>query len=246
MVRGFLETSTTESCIKRLSFNLEKCYIGSTPSTILGLILFLLFINDLPDIVKCNAKLFADDAKIYSDIENDIDCINLQKDLDALSEWANIWLINFNKEKCVVLRTRKTVEFDYYIDNYKLSEVPVQMDLGVLVSNDLKPSKHISHISEKANQRLGMIRRCFSNHLSDVIYPLYKAIVRPIREHNSQLWNPWMVKNMAELDKVHRCCIKLCTPNITIEPSANRRKKADLCEAYKQIRSNNTTTLPWF
>ena len=50
-----------------------------------------------------------------------------------------------------------TVEFDYYKDNDKLSKVPVQMDLGVLVSSDLKRSKHISHISKKANQRLGMI-----------------------------------------------------------------------------------------
>ena len=50
-----------------------------------------------------------------------------------LSEWTNKWLINFNKETCVVLRIRKAGEFDYNIDNYKLSEVPVQMDLGVLV-----------------------------------------------------------------------------------------------------------------
>ena len=106
---------------------------------------------------------------------------------------------------------RKAVEFDYYIDNYKLSEVPVQMDRGVLVSNDLKPSKHISHISKKNNQWLGMIRRCFSNHSSDVIYPLCKAIVRPIIEHNNQLWNPWMEKDIAKLDKVQRRCIKLCT-----------------------------------
>ena len=66
-------------------------------------------------------------------------CINLQKDLDTLSEWANKWLINFNKEKFVVLKIMKAVELDYYRDNYKLSEVPVQMDLGVLMSNDLKP-----------------------------------------------------------------------------------------------------------
>ena len=62
-----------------------------------------------------------------------------------------------------------------------------------------------------------------------------------IIEHNSELWNPWMVKDIAELDKVQRRCIKLCTSNITFEPLANRRKKTDLHEAYKQICGNNTT-----
>ena len=78
------------------------------------------------------AKLFVYDAKIYSEIEKDTDCINLKKDLDALSEWANKWLINFNKEKFVVLRIRKAVEYDYYRDNYKLSEVPGSRSVSVI------------------------------------------------------------------------------------------------------------------
>ena len=183
LVRWFLKLRRQRVVLNGFHSTWESVISGVPQRAILGPIHFLLFINDLPDIVKCKSELFADDAKIYSEIENDIDCINLQKDLDTLSEWANKWLINFNKEKFVVLKIMKAVEFDYYRDNYKLSEVPVQMNQEVLMSNDLKSSKHISHISKK-NRRLGMIRRCFSNHSSDVICSLYKAIVRPIIEHN--------------------------------------------------------------
>ena len=120
---------------------------GVPQGTILGPILFLFFINDLPDAVKCKTKLFADDAKLFSPITTLNDCVNLQHDLDSLSRWSKKWLINFNKEKCVVLRVKKILDFDYYIDNHKLLEVTDQIDLGISVSNDLKPSLHISKIS---------------------------------------------------------------------------------------------------
>ena len=68
---------------------------------------------------------------------------------------------------------------DYLIEDHKLLEVAEQADLGIIISNDLKPSKHIAKVASKANQRLDMSRRCFSNHSSDVIKPLYQA-VRPI------------------------------------------------------------------
>ena len=82
----------------------------------------------------------------------------------------------------------------------------------IITSNDLKPSKHIAKVASKANQRFGMIRGCFSNHSSDVIKPLYQAIARPIIEYNacsaiieynSPVWNPWLLKDIQELDK--RC-----------------------------------------
>ena len=122
--------------------------------------------------------LFADDAKLYSTINGEQDFINLQANLDSLVNWSKDWLINF-KKKCVVLRLKRSIDFDYYIEDHKLLEVTEQADLGIIISNDLKPSKHIAKVASKSNQRLG-----FSNHSSDVIKPLYQAIVRPIIEYN--------------------------------------------------------------
>ncbi len=218
----------------------EKVLSGVPQGTIIGPILFLFFINDLPDVVDCKVMLFADDAKLYSTIKNEDDCLDLQSDLDCLVDWSNDWLLKFNKKKCVVLRIKKSIDFDYVIDNHILLEVSEQSDLGITISNDLKPSKHISNVAAKANQRLGMIRRCFTNHSSEVIGPLYRAIVRPIIEYNSTVWNPWLLKDKNKLDKVQQRCLKLCSSDITLEPLATRRDKADLCEVWKQLNGRST------
>ncbi len=201
----------------------------------MGPILFLFFINDLPNIVKSRVKLFADDAKLYSEVRTLDDCLKLQSDLDSLCAWSKNWMISFNKEKCVVLRIRQALQFTYYMDGHPLSVVTEQKDLGVLISNDLKPSKHVSSICNKANQKLGMIHRCFSNHSRAVISPLYKSIVRPIIENSSPAWNPWLQKDINKLDSVQKRCVKLCSNNIEFESLSDRRQKADLKETYKQV-----------
>ena len=95
--------------------------------------------------------LFADDAKLYSTINDEQDCLNVQADLDSLVNWSKDWLINFNKKKCVVLRLKRSIDFDYYIEDHKLLEVTEQADLGIIISNDLKPSKHIAKVASKGH-----------------------------------------------------------------------------------------------
>ena len=123
---------------------------------------------------------------------------------------------------------------DYLIEDHE------QADLGIIISNDLKPSKHIAKVASKANQRLDMSRRCFSNHSSDVIKPLYQAVY-PIIKYNSPVWNPWLLKDIQELDKLQKRCLKLCSTDIDLEPLSRRRDRADLCETWKQLngRSKN-------
>ena len=130
---------------------------GVPQGTILGPILFLFFINDLTSIIENQVKLFADDAKFYHNIKDVEDAISLQHDLEAISAWSKDWLISFNNEKCVVLRVRKALEWTYFLNGQPLTEVSEQKDLGIIISNDLKPIKHIASICKKANQRLGMI-----------------------------------------------------------------------------------------
>ena len=74
--------------------------------------------------------------KLYSTINEEQDCINLQADLDSLVNWSKDWLINFNKKKCDVLQLKRSIDFDYYIEDHKLLEVTEQADLGIIISND--------------------------------------------------------------------------------------------------------------
>ncbi len=175
---------------------------GVPQGTIIKPILFLLYVNDLPDQAHAMAKMFADDTKLYESLRPLRDCAALQADLESFEVWMRDWLITFNKDKCVILRIRKSLQFTYFIDGHPLQEVSEHKDLGITVSSDLKPSKHFVTICKKANQRLGMINRCFANHSRSVISLLYKSIVCPIIENCSPIWNPCFQRDIDMLDKV--------------------------------------------
>ena len=160
----------------------------------MGPILFVLYVNDLPDCVNSTAKLFAVDTKLYREIIDFDDCQEIQGDLNTLSAWSKIWLLRINETKCIVLQIRKCFEFIYYLNGIPLIEEDNQRDLGVIIYNDLHPDCHISHIVKKANQRIGLIRRCFTNLTSAKVSILYKSIVRPILEYGSTDWSPYLVK----------------------------------------------------
>ena len=79
------------------------------------------------------------------------------------SAWSKIWLINFNAIKCIVLRIREAIKYMYTLGGVKLESVDSQKDLGVTRSKTLKPAIHIDIITKKAYQKIGMIKRCFTN-----------------------------------------------------------------------------------
>ena len=103
--------------------------------------------NDLRDQVQSQSKLFADNAKFFRETQTVADCALLQQDLNHVSAWTRNWQIQFNLEKCVVMRTKQSLRFTYFIDGHPLTEVDQQRDLGLIVSNDLKPSKHVAEIT---------------------------------------------------------------------------------------------------
>jgi len=73
---------------------------GVPQGSVLGPLLFILYVNDIPDLIQSNLRMFADDTKIYSVIKNFDNSLRLQYDLDQLSQWSRIWLLHFNAAKC--------------------------------------------------------------------------------------------------------------------------------------------------
>ena len=99
---------------------------GVPQGSILGPVLFLLYVNDLPDAMSSTAKMFANDTKVYRRINRREDCQNLQDDLNLLSNWSRIWLLNFNETKCVVLRIKSALAYYYSMNGVYLQEVSEQ------------------------------------------------------------------------------------------------------------------------
>ena len=122
----------------------------------LGLLLFLIYINDIPGIVRSNCKLYADDSKLIKSIKYAED---LQNDLDLLVEWTNKWLMKLNKEKCKVMHIgHKNPQNNYNITEngevYTLLKTTVERDLGVLISSDMKWHDQAHAAAAKAQMAL--------------------------------------------------------------------------------------------
>ena len=188
-----------------------KVIRGVPQGSILCALLFLICVNDIPETVVNVAKMFADDTMVYAEIIDHDACRSLQNDLTRLSAWSREWLLNFNGAKCVVLRIHEAINYMYTLDGIPLATELLQKDLGVIISDTLKLSAHITSITKKANQHIGLIKRCFSGLNFDKVDRLFKGIIWPIPEYGSPVWNPWITKAIDSLEKMQKRCNSLAS-----------------------------------
>ena len=102
--------------------------------TVLGPLLFLCHINDLPECVKSQVRLFADDCLLYREIKSQQDHQTLQEDLKSLELWADKWGMKFNAKKCYIMSMRQKSNYFYQLDQYILEQVKKNPYLGLLTS----------------------------------------------------------------------------------------------------------------
>ena len=137
---------------------------GVPQGSILGRILFAVFINDLREVVSGGSSeaMYADDTKLYRNINSTTDSESLQQSLSNLNTWSNDNNIRFNAEKCKVLsvnRKKNPVNYNYNLGPSSLLRVGKKKDLGVIVTNNLVWNTHIDTITAKANKMLGLLKR---------------------------------------------------------------------------------------
>lgn len=186
---------------------------GVPQGSILGPLLFLIFVNDIPSYISSSSVLmYADDTKCFKSINSATDSACLQVDLESLSKWSIEWHLSFNIQKCNLLRisTSKSPSlFDYVIDRSTINQKINHKDLGVIFCHDLTWSTHISYIISKAYKTLGLVRRTFS-HCSSINAKklLYISLVRSILTFSSQVWRPYLKKDIIALEKVQRRATK--------------------------------------
>ena len=135
---------------------------GVPKGTVLGPLLFLLYINDITDNIQPNIRLFADDCIVYRTIRSQDDSCKLQNDIPSLLRWAETWQMRFNSEQCHILsisHQRNKSAPVYYLGTDVLSTVSSHTYLGITVSSDLKWHEHISNICLKATRTLNFVRR---------------------------------------------------------------------------------------
>ena len=166
----------------------------------LGPLLFLVYINDLPENIKSQIRIFADDTYIYRKILNPEDVNALQKDLNDLEKWEKSWSMEFHPDKCKVLRISnkiKPVIGAYKLHDKVLENVDQAKYLGVTIQKKLSWKPHIQNITKKANQTIGFLQRNLRFCNSSTKAMCFKVYVRPIVNYAAPVWNPVGQQNMG-------------------------------------------------
>ena len=135
---------------------------GIPQGSVLGPVLFLLYIKDLPDVVNNLVKLFANNTKLYAVVNNEQDQRSLQNDIDSLMEWSDTWIVKFNKQKCKHLHLGRDTNRSYQIAGENIWKTTEEKDLGITIDKQLKFQTHTGIQVRKANQILGIIIRSFT------------------------------------------------------------------------------------
>ena len=223
---------------------------GIPQGSVLGPLLFVIYINDLPDIVNSNIYLFADDTKVVRKVTTEEDAKTLQQDLGKLEAWSHKWLLKFNPDKCHVLTIGKFENIRhterYHLYGNELEHVFEEKDLGVHIDSELKFDDHISNKINKANALVGLIRRSFSHLDGKMFKKLFITFVRPHLEYAQAVWQPHLVKHKKIIENVQIRATKLVDglkelsyedrlKELDLPTLEFRRARGDMIEAFNHI-----------
>ena len=231
---------------------------GVPQGTVLGPLLFLIYINDLPSCVSSTVRLFADDCLLYRVISNQEDAASLQEDLDHLQEWERDWQMVFNPDKCEHIRItnkRKIVQTSYKIHGQVLKETNKAKYLGVTIDSKLTWNSHVDVVTKRANQTISFLQRNLSACPKDIKALSYKSLVRPQVEYAATVWDPPTKTSNSKVEAVQRRAARFChgdyrrtsrvTPmlqNLGWEDLKTRREQSKTIMMYRIV--NNLIDIP--
>jgi hypothetical protein len=189
---------------------------GIASQSVLGPVLFVVYINDLPTNIKSQILMFADDTKLFQIHHDDTRNDKMQEDLYELDSWTNKWKLRFHPEKCkqMIVSTRQREHSigtrsmrqiqEQEITTTKLTRVSQEKDLGIIFDQELNFRDHISSVTNKASQMMGIIRRTFMCLDPEIFKPLYVSLVRSRLEYGQTVWNPYKKGDIKRLEAVQR------------------------------------------
>ena len=193
---------------------------------------------------------FADDTKVGRVVANETDREELQREIDKLVEWTMKWQMEFNASKCKVVHFgKKNPGYTYTMGGFApagvvLEAVEEEKDVGVMVTNNLKPSIQCAKAAKKANQVLGQMARALHYRDKHVWIKLYKTYVRCHLEYCIQAWSPWTVADRDVLEAVQRRAVRMVSglegksyedrlQECGLTSLEDRRQRGDMIEVWK-------------
>lgn len=259
-ISSFLNNRTQQVVMNNDKSGTGKVTSGIPQGSVLGPILFVLYINDLPDNISKGSfiYLFADDTKVFREIKSERDIEILNHDVNELVKWSNIWLLRFHPDKCVFMNIGKPIllpERTYNMEGQPLNNSPCEKDLGVHIDDKLYFEKHIDTAVNKANKIVAIIRKTFDHMDADIFKMLFKSLVRPHLEYGAPVWSPHLDKHKARLEKVQERATKIIPgfakldyparlQKLKMPTLAYRRTRGDMIQVFKMLNGKYDTSIP--
>lgn len=220
-IRSFLSDRKQQVVLEGCHSTSADVLSGVPQGTVLGPLLFLSYINDLPDsVISSETRLFADDSLLYRHVTNQHDRNLLQNDLTALEAWEKTWQMSFNASKCSVIRISPSkrsnlIQTSYTLHGQTLEVVDGSKYLGVTITSDLSWTRHCENVVGKGNRSLGFLRRNFKDCTPKVKAATYTTMVRPALEYASTVWDPHLQRDIKALEQVQRRAARYVTKDYT-------------------------------
>ena len=234
---------------------------GVPQGSVLGPILFLIFINDLDaasSVIQVMKK-FADDTKLGHTVSSEAERGELQGALDNLGNWAELWGMEFNVKKCKVMHVGfNNQRYTYTMSGEQLEVTEEERDIGVNMTSSLKPSQQCKKAARTAQTVLSQLARAFHFRDRHVFLRLYIQYVRPHLEYAVSAWAPWYETDKECLEKVQRRAVNMISglkatnyaeklKELGITSLEERRRYLDMLQTYKVMTGkDNVERSTWF
>ena len=245
-ISSYLSNRTQSVVLNSVTSTAKSTSAGVPQGSVLGPLLFLIYVNDISENLLSLTRLFADDSSLFFSTSNirDIEGI-LNHDLMILTQWARKWMVNFNPNKTEAMLFRYLQDQEYPIllfDNVTVKFVSEHKHLGLIFSENMKWKCHIDSILTSASRMIGIMRKLkyvFSRRSLNQIYVSY---VRPVLEYSCVVWDGCTVEQQNSLEKLQNEAARIAT-GLTKSVTLNRLYQECGWQTLQERRTNQKLKL---
>ena len=209
----FLQDREMSTVIRGTASQNREVTSGVPQGSVLAPIMFLIYINDLGEDISNDSyiNMFADDAKIQRKIVNENSCKELQEDINKIKAWSEKWKMEFNVDKCHVVRfgeSSKRPEWQYTLGNENITSADKEKDLGVVMNFKMKREDHINQVTGKMYNLLANMKIAFTYIDASMVRKIITTFIRPTLEYAAVAWNPYHQKDKKKIERIQRAATR--------------------------------------
>lgn len=207
---NFLSVRTKSACFNSAESSTTDVSSEVPQDSVLGPLLFLLYIIDLPSSITSSTRLYADDGALYQVIISENDQQVLNESFASFCSWRNKWQMKINFAVILTFSTSIShSQFCYSFNKYSLSRVNSYKYLGFIFDSKLSWTKQVEYITAKAVKKLDYLRRTLASAPKDTQMLMYQSLYSPIIEYASPVWDPHKQFEINKIELVRRRAINI-------------------------------------